>query len=56
MNQDVCELSTALAKAELEMKIKDEEASEALKKWEQNNEIPTPEVIARLNAAQNEVS
>ncbi|RZC35381.1 WEB family protein [Asbolus verrucosus] len=55
LNQDVCELSTALAKAELEMKMKDEEVTEAIKNWEKNNEMPTPEVLARLNAAQNEV-
>lgn len=56
LNQDVCELSTALAKAELEMKMKDEEIAEAIKNWDENREIPTPEVIARLNAAQNEVN
>lgn len=55
LNQDVCELSTALAKAELEMKMKDEEVSEAVKNWEKNSEIPSTEVLARLNAAQTEV-
>ncbi|XP_063921651.1 nuclear anchorage protein 1 isoform X2 [Zophobas morio] len=56
LNQDVCELSTALAKAELEMKMKDEEAAEAMKKWEESGEAPTPEVMARLNAAHKEVN
>jgi predicted nucleic acid-binding Zn-ribbon protein len=55
LNQDVCELSTALAKAELEMKMRDEEVSEAVKNWEKNSEIPSTEVLARLNAAQTEV-
>ncbi|KAJ8980911.1 hypothetical protein NQ317_011552, partial [Molorchus minor] len=55
LNQDVCELSTALAKAELEMKIKEEEVAEEIKKWEKTGEMPTPEILGRLVVAQNEI-
>lgn len=52
----MCELSTALAKAELETKVKEEEVGEEIKKWEKTGEMPTPEVLGRLIVSQNEVS
>ncbi|KAJ8955167.1 hypothetical protein NQ318_009060 [Aromia moschata] len=55
LNQDVCELSTALAKAELETKIKEEEVTEEIKKWEKTGEMPTPEILGRLVVSQNEI-
>ncbi|KAJ8964520.1 hypothetical protein NQ314_004815 [Rhamnusium bicolor] len=55
LNQDVCELSTALSKAELEMKIKEEEVGEEIKKWEKTGEMPTAEILGRLVVSQNEI-
>ncbi|CAG9815373.1 unnamed protein product [Phaedon cochleariae] len=55
LNQDVCELSTALSKAELEHKMKEEEVSEEMKKWEKTGEIPAPEILGRLVSAHNEI-
>lgn len=56
LNQDVCELSTALAKAELEMKMKEEMVSEEIKRWDKTGELPTPDVLSRLVVSQNEAS
>lgn len=55
LNQDVCDLSTALSKSELELRMKEDEVTEALKIWEETNEIPDKEVLARLLTSQNEV-
>lgn len=55
LNQDVCELSTALSKTELLLKAKDEEALEALKTWEQTGETPATEFLGRLLAMEKEV-
>lgn len=56
LNRDVCELSTALAKAELKMKLKEEEVGEEIKKWEKTGEMPTPEILGRLVLSHDEVS
>lgn len=56
LNQDVCELSTALAKAELEMKLKEEMVGEEIKRWDKTGEMPTADVLSRLVMSQNEVS
>ncbi|XP_076266026.1 microtubule-binding protein cornetto isoform X1 [Rhynchophorus ferrugineus] len=55
LNQDVCDLSTALAKAEVIMKEKDEEVERQMEVWNKTGEMPSPEVLARLVVAQNEV-
>lgn len=46
LNQDVCEISTALSKAEVEIKTREEAT----------NDLPPAEVLEQLSAAQNEVS
>ncbi|CAH0554920.1 unnamed protein product [Brassicogethes aeneus] len=55
LNQDVCELSTALSKAELETRIKEEEVAEEIKKCEETGKTPSAEVLGRLVATQNEI-
>ncbi|XP_044755770.1 putative leucine-rich repeat-containing protein DDB_G0290503 [Coccinella septempunctata] len=47
-NQDVCELSTALSKIELDAKMKQEEVNEAILLWEQTGEIPSQEIMGRI--------
>lgn len=47
-NQDVCELSTALSKIELNAKEKEEELREAIKEWESTNKMPSADVLARI--------
>lgn len=55
LNQDVCDLSTALSKAELEMRVKEEEVEHELEKFQKTGELPSPEVLARVTAYENEV-
>ncbi|XP_050297319.1 uncharacterized protein LOC126736802 [Anthonomus grandis grandis] len=55
LNQDVCDLSTALSKAELESKIKEEEVERAIEKFRETGEIPSPEILARAAIYENEV-
>ncbi|XP_057668842.1 centromere-associated protein E [Diorhabda carinulata] len=55
LNQDVCELSTALSKAEMHNKLKEEEVSKEIKKWEKTGEVPAPEILGRLITTQNEI-
>ncbi|XP_056644608.1 coiled-coil domain-containing protein 18 [Diorhabda sublineata] len=55
LNQDVCELSTALSKAEMQNKLKEEEVSKEIKKWEKTGEVPAPEILGRLITTQNEI-
>lgn len=56
LNQDVCVLSTALSKAEMDAKLKEDEASEALRAWQSHGDMPPNEVLGRILIAQNEVS
>lgn len=55
LNQDVCDLSTALAKAELEMRVRDEEVERELEKFKETGEVPSPENVARIAVYGNEV-
>ncbi|XP_017778316.1 PREDICTED: synaptonemal complex protein 1 [Nicrophorus vespilloides] len=55
LNQDVCDLSTALSKSEREIKVKEEEGTEALKRWEATGEVPSAEVMGKLVISLNEV-
>ncbi|KAF2885312.1 hypothetical protein ILUMI_20844 [Ignelater luminosus] len=55
LNEDVCALSTACSKAELELKMKNEETTESIKKWEETGEIPSTEVLGKLLTAHNEL-
>lgn len=55
LNQDVCELSTALSKTELLAKTKEEEAIEAINNWEQSEEVPARELLGRLIILSKEV-
>lgn len=55
LNQDVCELSTTLAKAEMENKTKEDEVSREIKKWEKTGKVPSPEILANLISNQNEI-
>lgn len=55
LNEDVCALSTACSKAELELKVKKEETEEAIKKWESKEEIPSKEVLAKVFIDQKEI-
>lgn len=48
-------MSTALAKAEHETRIKEEEAMEVVKKWEHSGESPDLTKLGRLILTQNEV-
>ncbi|KRT80617.1 hypothetical protein AMK59_5512, partial [Oryctes borbonicus] len=55
LNQDVCEVSTALSKAEMDAKLKEDEANEALARWQSQGDMPPNEVLGRILIAQNEV-
>ncbi|VEN45876.1 unnamed protein product [Callosobruchus maculatus] len=55
LNQDVCELSTALAKTELETRMKEEEILEEIKKLETSGDFPSPDILGRLVVNQNEI-
>lgn len=55
MNEDVCALSTACSQTEQELKNKQEETTEAIKKWEDTEEIPTKEILASILANQRDV-
>ncbi|XP_072388381.1 uncharacterized protein corn [Diabrotica undecimpunctata] len=55
LNQDVCELSTALSKAEMKNKIKEDEVSQEIKKWEKTGEVPAADILGRLISTQNEI-
>lgn len=55
LSQDVCDLSTALSKSELELRVKQEEVNLVLNKWEETEEIPDKEILAKLVLSQNEV-
>ncbi|CAG9864013.1 unnamed protein product [Phyllotreta striolata] len=55
LNQDVCELSTTLAKAELEKKRKEDEVNEGIKNLEKSAQVPSGEILAKLICAQNEI-
>ncbi|CAG9760994.1 unnamed protein product [Ceutorhynchus assimilis] len=54
-NQDVCDLSTALAKAELEMRVKEEEVEHEIEKFQKTGAVPSPEVLARVTVYGNEI-
>ncbi|KAK4875644.1 hypothetical protein RN001_012066 [Aquatica leii] len=54
LNEDVCALSTACSKAELELKVKNEETEEAIKNWE-GEEVPSKEVLAKVLKDQKEI-
>lgn len=57
LNQDVCDLSTALSKTEMELRMKDEEVLTILKKWEETGECPTDQAeLAKLALFGNQVS
>ncbi|XP_066261009.1 putative leucine-rich repeat-containing protein DDB_G0290503 [Euwallacea similis] len=49
LNQDVCDLSTALSKAELEMRVKEEEVEHEVSKYQENGDVLSSEVIARIS-------
>lgn len=51
----MCELSTALSKSELELRMKEDEVLATLKKLDESGEEPDKEVIAKLIVMQNEV-
>ncbi|XP_022917817.1 putative leucine-rich repeat-containing protein DDB_G0290503 [Onthophagus taurus] len=55
LNQDVCELSTALSKSEHESKLKEEESIEALNKWKIHGDMPPNEILGRILITQNEI-
>ncbi|XP_060529485.1 centromere-associated protein E [Cylas formicarius] len=55
LNQDVCELSTALAKAELEMKLKEDEVEKEMQRWSETGETPSAQVLGRLFLLQKEI-
>ncbi|KAF5279191.1 hypothetical protein FQR65_LT03438 [Abscondita terminalis] len=54
LNEDVCALSTACSKAELELKEKNDETEEAIKNWE-GEEVPSKEVLAQVLKDQKEI-
>lgn len=56
LSQDVCELSTALSKAELELRVKDEEVTAILKKWEETGDHPDKEGVVKLFLSRLEVN
>ncbi|XP_030768385.1 myosin-15-like [Sitophilus oryzae] len=55
LNQDVCDLSTVLSKAELEMRVKEEDVDRQIGVFSDTGEMPSEEVLARLIITQNEV-
>ncbi|KAH1017014.1 interaptin isoform X1 [Dendroctonus ponderosae] len=55
LNQDVCDLSTALSKAELDMRVKEEEVEHELEKFQKTGAIPSAEILARVAVYENEL-
>lgn len=55
LNQDVCELSTTCSKAELQLRLQEEEATKILKDWQESGQLPPADVLSKLVAASHEV-
>lgn len=56
LNQDVCDLSTTCSKAELQLKLQEEEATKILKEWQETGQLPSEDILSKIVAAKHEVS
>lgn len=55
LNQDVCDLSTTCSKAELQLKLQEEEATKILKEWQETGQLPSEDILSKIVAAKHEM-